>query len=87
MRFSAAALATFAIISFATSLGAEQTAQKKSPTKTFSSGTQKSTAAASQRPLVLSGSVPLEGVKGRFDHLLSGKAAYSFLRWAITALK
>jgi hypothetical protein len=73
MRFSAAALATLAITSFATSLGAEQTAQKKSPTKTPSSGTQKSTAAASQRPLVLSGSVPLEGVKGRFDHFAFGQ--------------
>jgi hypothetical protein len=73
MRFSAAALATFAIISFATSLGAEQTAQKKSSTKTPSSGTQKSTTAASQRPLVLSGSVPLEGVKGRFDHFAFGQ--------------
>ena len=73
MRFSAAALATFVIISFATSLGAEQTAQKKSSTKTPSSRTQKSTTAASQRPLVLSGSVPLEGVKGRFDHFAFGQ--------------
>src|ERR1700736_583535 len=73
MRFSAASLASFAILAFATSRGAEQTAEKKSPAKISSTGTQKSTG-GSKRPLVLSGSVPLEGVKGRFDHFAFGES-------------
>ena len=73
IRFSAASLATFAILSFATFLGAEQNAEKKSPAKISSTVTQNSTAGGSKRPLVLSGSVPLEGVKGRFDHFAFGQ--------------
>ena len=74
IRFSAAAaLATLAIFSVTTSWGAEQTAQKKPPAKVSSTEAQKSTASGSKRPLVLSGSVPLEGVKGRFDHFAFGQ--------------
>ena len=71
-RSSAAALATLAIFSVAT-LGAEQTAQKKPPAKVNLVDVQKGTASGSKRPLVLSGSVPLEGVKGRFDHFAFGQ--------------
>src|ERR1700676_4267378 len=74
IRFSAAAtLVTLAILSFATSRGAEQTAEKKPPATVSSTEAQKSTASGSKRPLVLSGSVPLEGVKGRFDHFAFGQ--------------
>jgi len=73
MRFSVAALATFAIFSVVTLPGAEQSAQKKSPAKISSTETQKDTTGGSKRPLVLSGSVPLEGVKGRFDHFAFGQ--------------
>src|SRR6202140_5694843 len=74
IRFSAAAtLATLAIFSVTTSWGAKQTAQKKAPAKISSTEAQKSTASGSKRPLVLSGSVPLEGVKGRFDHFAFGQ--------------
>jgi hypothetical protein len=74
IRFSAAAtLATLAIFSVTTSWGAEQTAQKKPPVTVSSTEAQKSTASGSKRPLVLSGSVPLEGVKGRFDHFAFGQ--------------
>jgi WD40 repeat protein len=74
IRFSAAAaLATLAIFSITTSWGAEQTAQKKPPAKVGSTEAQKSTVSGSKRPLVLSGSVPLEGVKGRFDHFAFGQ--------------
>ena len=72
IRFSAASLTTFAILSVATFLGAEQSAEKKSPAKISSTETQKSTG-GNKRPLVLSGSVPLEGVKGRFDHFAFGQ--------------
>jgi WD40 repeat protein len=73
IRISAAPLTAFAILSFATFLAAEQSAEKKSPAKTGSTETQKSTTGGNKRPLVLSGSVPLEGVKGRFDHFAFGE--------------
>jgi len=66
-RFLIAALAAFAVISLATLVGAQESAQKSLPEG------QKSAATIRQRPLVLSGSVPLEGVKGRFDHFAAGK--------------
>ena len=72
-RFRTIALATFGVIAFATLAGTRQSAEKgsnatKSPTEWKGIPT-----AGSQRPLVLSGSVPVEGVKGRFDHFASGK--------------
>jgi DNA-binding beta-propeller fold protein YncE len=73
IRFSAAVLATFAIFSVAIVGGDEQTAQKKPTAKVSSTEAQKGTASGSKRPLVLSGSVPLEGVKGRFDHFAFGQ--------------
>jgi YVTN family beta-propeller protein len=72
-RSAAAALATLAVFSVTTSWGAEQTAQKKPAAKVGSTEAQKSTASGSKRLLVLSGSVPLEGVKGRFDHFAFGQ--------------
>jgi hypothetical protein len=73
-RFSSAAtLATLAFFSATTSGGSEQTAPKKSPAEVRSAGSQQNTAPGSKRPLVLSGSVPLEGVKGRFDHFAFGQ--------------
>lgn len=66
-RFEIAALAAFAVISLATLLGAQESAQKGLPAG------QKSATTVRQRPLVLSGSIPLEGVKGRFDHFAAGK--------------
>ena len=44
------------------------TAAAKSP-----AGVTKSSATERARPLILSGSVPMEGVKGRFDHFASGQ--------------
>src|SRR5512137_2534902 len=66
-RFEIAALAAFAVISLATLLGAQESAQKGLPAG------QKSATTVRQRALVLSGSIPLEGVKGRFDHFAAGK--------------
>lgn len=66
-RLEIAALVAFAVISLATILGAKENAQKS-----ISAG-QNTPTTIRQRPLVLSGSVPLEGVKGRFDHFAAGK--------------
>ncbi len=66
-RLQIAALSTFVVISLATMLGAQAVAEKTPPAE------QASTSPSRQRPLVLSGSVPLEGVKGRFDHFAAGK--------------
>jgi YVTN family beta-propeller protein len=50
---------------FATLMSAQQTAKKNSTA-------QKSAATERARPLVLTETIPLEGVKGRFDHFASG---------------
>ena len=55
----------FAVISFAMLATAHQGSEKSSTAKTAATPTQ--------RPLVLSGSVPMDGVKGRIDHFASGK--------------
>jgi hypothetical protein len=47
--------------------------RKNSPRKGAPNLGQESATALAQRPLVLSGSVPVEGVKRRFDHFASGK--------------
>ncbi len=62
------------IFAFAALVNAQQDARKKSTAATKSSpGGPKSAATESARPLILSGSVPMEGVKGRFDHFASGQ--------------
>src|SRR3984893_8867503 len=59
---------------FATLVGAQQDAKKNAtPAAKSSAGSPKSAATESARPLILSGSVPMEGVKGRFDHFASGQ--------------
>src|SRR5260370_31271381 len=68
-----AALGAFAVISFAALLGAQQGTEKSAPTKRGANESKESGTTASQRPLVLSGSIPMDGVKGRFDHFASGQ--------------
>src|SRR5260370_40016544 len=59
---------------FATLVRGQQDAKKSSTSATKSSaGAPKSAATESARPLILSGSVPMEGIKGRFDHFASGQ--------------
>lgn len=72
-RFLTAALGAFAVISFAALLGAQQGTEKSSPAKRGAKEGKESATTGSQRPLVLSGSIPMEGVKGRFDHFASGQ--------------
>src|SRR5580704_7630882 len=60
-------LALLLIAAFATFVSAQQDARKTSTAATKSASTE------SARPLILSGSVPMEGVKGRFDHFASGQ--------------
>jgi DNA-binding beta-propeller fold protein YncE len=54
-------------------LSAQQGTEKISPTKTVAKEVSESATEPAQRPLVLSGSVPMDGVQGRFDHFASGK--------------
>src|SRR3981081_3700548 len=70
----AVSLALTLIATSATLVSAQQDAQKHStaPAKS-AAGSPKSAATESARPLILSGSVPMEGVKGRFDHFASGQ--------------
>src|SRR5713101_4591645 len=53
------------VAAFATLMSAQQNAKKNSTA-------QKSAATERARPLVLTETIPLEGVKGRFDHFASG---------------
>src|SRR5580700_3532249 len=62
-----------AAVSFATLAGAQQAADKNSATKGSAKQGKQNATVQAQRPLVLSGSVPMDGVKGRFDHFASGK--------------
>src|ERR1700730_18585762 len=66
-------LALTLIAAFATLVSAQQDAKKNSTPAKNSAGSPKSAATESARPLILSGSVPMEGVKGRFDHFASGQ--------------
>ena len=72
-KFLTAALGASAVISFAALLGAQQGTEKSSATKRGAKEGKESATTIRQRPLVLSGSIPLEGVKGRFDHFASGQ--------------
>jgi len=56
-------------VAFATLASAQQHAKKTpNPATKSSAGGPKTAATEGARPLILSGSVPMEGVKGRFDH-------------------
>jgi hypothetical protein len=72
-RFLTAALVAFAVILLSALLSAQQGTEKISPTKTVAKEVSESATEPAQRPLVLSGSVPMDGVQGRFDHFASGK--------------
>jgi WD40 repeat protein len=72
-RFLTAALVALAVIVLSALLSAQQGTEKSSPTKTIAKEGNESGTEPAQRPLVLSGSVPMDGVKGRFDHFASGK--------------
>jgi hypothetical protein len=61
------------IFAFAMSVGAQQSANESSTPTKSSAGIPKGAATVSGRPLILSGSIPMEGVKGRFDHFAAGQ--------------
>jgi hypothetical protein len=69
-RFPIAALA---LISFTTLAIAQQDTEKIAPAKHAPKEAQQTTTTAAGRPLVLSGAVSMDGVKGRFDHFASGQ--------------
>src|SRR3981189_2724716 len=67
-------LALLLSVAFVTVVSAQQGAKKTpNPATKSSTGSPKSAAKEGARPLILSGSVPMEGVKGRFDHFASGR--------------
>jgi DNA-binding beta-propeller fold protein YncE len=72
-RFLTAALAAFAVIAFTVLVNAQQRPEPSSTTKNGSTYGKQSATPVRQRPLVLSGSIPLDGVRGRFDHFASGQ--------------
>lgn len=61
------------IISFGTLSVGQQGGEKTSSARTTAKAGKGNATALAQRPLVLSGSVPMDGVKGRIDHFASGK--------------
>jgi len=61
------------VLAFAGSGGAQQSAKKGPTAAKNSAGGPKSAATEGAKPLILSGSVPMEVVKGRFDHFASGQ--------------
>jgi DNA-binding beta-propeller fold protein YncE len=72
-RLPTVVLGGFVLVSIATLAGGQQGRERSTPTKTSAKEAKESATAPAQRPLVLSGSVPMDGVKGRFDHFASGK--------------
>jgi hypothetical protein len=54
---------------------------------TMRSGTRDGSTTQTVRPLVLTEAIPLEGVKGRFDHLATSGKSCLFQPWAITLSK
>jgi hypothetical protein len=58
---------------FATLVSARQDEKKGSTATKSAAGAPKSAATERARPLIFSGSIPMEGVKGRFDHFASGQ--------------
>ena len=72
-KLLAVVLGASVIVSVAILACGQQDAEKNSPRKHAPNLGNESATALAQRPLVLSGSVPMDGVKGRFDHFASGK--------------
>jgi DNA-binding beta-propeller fold protein YncE len=72
-RFLAAVLGVFVIVSSASLAAAQQSGEKTSLAKSGAKEGKESATIPTQRPLVLSGSVPMDNVKGRIDHFASGK--------------
>src|ERR1700728_965678 len=72
-RFLTVGLGALALISLAAVASAQQDGQKRLPAATSVQKAKESASAFAQRPLVLSGSIPMDGVKGRIDHFASGK--------------
>ncbi len=72
-RFLAAVLGVFVIVSSASLAAAQQSGEKTSLAKSGAKEGKESATTPAQRPLVLSGSVPMDDVKGRIDHFASGK--------------
>jgi hypothetical protein len=70
-RFLATALG--AVISFATLAGAQEEPNKSLVTKGNAKEGRQTPTTVGQRPLVLSGSISMDGVKGRFDHFAFGQ--------------
>ena len=86
-RFRTVALAMLAVVALTTLAGARQSAEKGSTTKKSPTEAKGSPTTGSQKPLVLSGSVPLEGVKGRFDHFAFGEGRVFVSALGITRLR
>src|ERR1700722_5111663 len=72
-RLLTVVLGASVLVAVATLAGGQQDADNSSPRKSVPKERTQSATAPAQRPLVLSGSVPMDGVKGRFDHFASGK--------------
>jgi DNA-binding beta-propeller fold protein YncE len=71
-RFLTAGLGVFVLTSLAAVAGAQQAGEKTMPTETGVRNAKESSGPLAQRPLVLSGAIPMDGVKGRIDHFASG---------------
>jgi hypothetical protein len=67
------AIALGAVISFATLAGAQEEPNKSSVAKGNAKEGRQTATTVGQRPLVLSGSISMDGVKGRFDHFALGQ--------------
>jgi hypothetical protein len=66
-------IVAIALISFSTLAGGQQDTEKVSTAKRGQKKATASTTAVAGRPLVFSGAVTMDGVKGRFDHFASGQ--------------
>jgi hypothetical protein len=67
------AIALGAVISFATLAGAQEEPNKSSVAKGNAKEGRQTATTVGQRPLVLSGSISMDGVKGHFDHFALGQ--------------
>jgi hypothetical protein len=73
--FLTAVLGMFVIVSGAALAGGQRDREGSASQKSASKEGKTSATALAQRPLVLSGSVPMDGVKGRFDHFCFRKGS------------
>jgi hypothetical protein len=71
-RFVRVGLGALALISLPAVAVAQQDGGKKLLTATSVQNAKESVTELAQRPLVLSGAIPMDGVKGRIDHFASG---------------